>query len=61
MQTVVAAVASDPNVWNAVWENEALQDFLQSQNTCKCSLLSFNPRVPFFFDIPVIYLYLFYT
>ncbi|KAL3612568.1 hypothetical protein D5086_003588 [Populus alba] len=33
IQTVVAAVASDPNVWNAVWENEALQDFLQSQNT----------------------------
>lgn len=33
IQTVVAAVASDPNVWNAVWENEALQDFLRSQNT----------------------------
>uniref|UniRef100_A0A6N2ME77 Uncharacterized protein n=1 Tax=Salix viminalis TaxID=40686 RepID=A0A6N2ME77_SALVM len=35
IQTVVAALASDPNVWNAVWENEALQDLLQSQNTTK--------------------------
>ncbi|KAL3576331.1 hypothetical protein D5086_021614 [Populus alba] len=30
--TVVAALASDPNVWNAVWENKALQELLQSQN-----------------------------
>ncbi|KAJ6753647.1 hypothetical protein OIU79_026476 [Salix purpurea] len=35
IQTVVAALASDPNVWNAVWENEALQDLLQSQNSTK--------------------------
>ncbi|KAL9383204.1 hypothetical protein Peur_023527 [Populus x canadensis] len=35
IQTVVAALASDPNVWNAVWENEALQELLQSQNTSK--------------------------
>ncbi|KAG6752965.1 hypothetical protein POTOM_043007 [Populus tomentosa] len=41
--TVVAALASDPNVWNAVWENEALQELLQSQNARKCTLLSFNP------------------
>lgn len=32
---MVAALASDPNVWNAVWENEALQELLQSQNTNK--------------------------
>ncbi|XP_073268642.1 uncharacterized protein [Populus alba] len=32
IQTVVAALASDPNVWNAVWENKALQELLQSQN-----------------------------
>ncbi|KAL3576757.1 hypothetical protein D5086_022040 [Populus alba] len=35
IQTVVAALASDPNVWNAVWENEALQELLQSQNANK--------------------------
>ncbi|KAJ6893808.1 hypothetical protein NC652_027777 [Populus alba x Populus x berolinensis] len=34
-QTVVAALASDPNVWNAVWENKALQELLQSQNANK--------------------------
>ncbi|KAJ6893803.1 hypothetical protein NC652_027773 [Populus alba x Populus x berolinensis] len=33
--TVVAALASDPNVWNAVWENKALQELLQSQNANK--------------------------
>nr|TKS17463.1 hypothetical protein D5086_0000013200 [Populus alba] len=32
IQTMVAALASDPNVWNAVWENKALQELLQSQN-----------------------------
>ncbi|KAG6736744.1 hypothetical protein POTOM_060362 [Populus tomentosa] len=35
IQTVVAALASDPNVWNAVWENKALQELLQSQNANK--------------------------
>ncbi|KAJ6979395.1 hypothetical protein NC653_027523 [Populus alba x Populus x berolinensis] len=34
-QTMVAALASDPNVWNAVWENKALQELLQSQNANK--------------------------
>ncbi|XP_011030912.1 PREDICTED: uncharacterized protein LOC105130206 isoform X2 [Populus euphratica] len=38
IQTVVAALASDPNVWNAVWENEALQELLQSQNANKESV-----------------------
>ncbi|KDP39009.1 hypothetical protein JCGZ_00766 [Jatropha curcas] len=32
-QTVVASIASDPNVWDAVWKNVALQEFLQSQKT----------------------------
>lgn len=32
-QTVVASIASDPNVWDAVWKNEALQEFLQFQKT----------------------------
>nr|XP_034922488.1 pyruvate kinase-like isoform X5 [Populus alba] len=35
IQTMVAALASDPNVWNAVWENKALQELLQSQNANK--------------------------
>ncbi|CAI9754997.1 unnamed protein product [Fraxinus pennsylvanica] len=33
-QTVVASVACDPNVWNAVLQNQELQQFLQSQKTC---------------------------
>ncbi|WCJ31315.1 hypothetical protein M5689_012818 [Euphorbia peplus] len=32
-QTIVASIASDPNVWDAVFKNEALQQFLQSQKT----------------------------
>lgn len=32
-QTVVASIASDPNVWNAVLQNDALKEFLQSQRT----------------------------
>ncbi|KAJ9562628.1 hypothetical protein OSB04_007788 [Centaurea solstitialis] len=32
-QNVVASIASDPNVWNAVLKNEALMDFLQTHNT----------------------------
>ncbi|CAK7338315.1 unnamed protein product [Dovyalis caffra] len=38
VQNVVAALASDPNVWKAVLENEALQDLLQTQNTTKESV-----------------------
>ncbi|KAJ9671936.1 hypothetical protein PVL29_025539 [Vitis rotundifolia] len=33
-QNVVASIASDPNVWSAVMQNEALVDFLQAQKTC---------------------------
>ncbi|KAL3508589.1 hypothetical protein ACH5RR_027990 [Cinchona calisaya] len=33
VQTVVASIASDPNVWNAVLQNPSLQDYLQSQKT----------------------------
>uniref|UniRef100_A0A5B6YXP2 Uncharacterized protein n=1 Tax=Davidia involucrata TaxID=16924 RepID=A0A5B6YXP2_DAVIN len=32
-QTVVASIASDPNVWHAVLQNEALVEFLQSHKT----------------------------
>ncbi|XAR56623.1 hypothetical protein NMG60_11037176 [Bertholletia excelsa] len=32
-QSVVASIASDPNVWNAVMANEVLMDFLQSQKS----------------------------
>ncbi|XP_054815956.1 uncharacterized protein LOC129315862 [Prosopis cineraria] len=32
-QTIVASVASDPNVWNAIMKNPSLKDFLQSQQT----------------------------
>ncbi|KAM3744374.1 hypothetical protein ACB098_06G048900 [Castanea mollissima] len=30
-QTVVASIACDPNVWNAMMDNHVLKDFLQSQ------------------------------
>lgn len=33
-QTVVASVACDPNVWNAVMQNPALVEFLQSERKC---------------------------
>ncbi|KAK6132749.1 hypothetical protein DH2020_033554 [Rehmannia glutinosa] len=36
-QNVVASIASDPNVWNAVLQNTELQDFLQSQRACSFS------------------------
>ncbi|KAF3652049.1 putative beta-glucosidase 41-like [Capsicum annuum] len=32
-QSVVASIACDPNVWNAVMQNPALQEFLESQKT----------------------------
>ncbi|XP_015082238.1 uncharacterized protein LOC107025947 isoform X1 [Solanum pennellii] len=32
-QNVVASIACDPNVWNAVLQNPALQDFLESQRS----------------------------
>ncbi|KAM3204914.1 hypothetical protein P3L10_028324 [Capsicum annuum] len=32
-QSVVASIACDPNVWNAVMQNPALQEFLNSQKT----------------------------
>ncbi|KAI3457024.1 hypothetical protein Pfo_013687 [Paulownia fortunei] len=33
-QNVVASIACDPNVWNAVLHNQELQEFLQSERTC---------------------------
>lgn len=40
VQNVVASITCDQNVWNAVLENPALQDFLESQKTSeKCALL----------------------
>ncbi|KAF8026068.1 hypothetical protein BT93_F2781 [Corymbia citriodora subsp. variegata] len=41
-QTVVASIASDQNVWDAFMNNEALKDFLQSQN----SRIQFPTMVP---------------
>lgn len=32
-QTVVASIASDPNVWNAVIQNPAVQEFMKSNQT----------------------------
>ncbi|GAA0145899.1 hypothetical protein LIER_05977 [Lithospermum erythrorhizon] len=34
-QNVVASIASDPNVWNAVLQNPDLQEFLSSQKSSK--------------------------
>lgn len=33
-KNVVASIACDPNVWNAVLQNEELQQFMQSQTAC---------------------------
>ncbi|KAH6795653.1 hypothetical protein C2S51_036639 [Perilla frutescens var. frutescens] len=33
-KNVVASIACDPNVWNAVLQNDELQQFLQSQMAC---------------------------
>ncbi|KAJ6332855.1 hypothetical protein OIU77_008828 [Salix suchowensis] len=33
IQNTVASIASDPKVWNAVWENKDLLDLISSQNT----------------------------
>lgn len=35
MQSVVASIACDPQVWNAVLKNDALVEFIQSQKTSK--------------------------
>lgn len=41
-QSVVASIACDPNVWTAVLQNPALQEFLESQKTSeKCMSLIF--------------------
>ncbi|KAM3302407.1 hypothetical protein P3S67_016909 [Capsicum chacoense] len=37
-QSVVASIACDPNVWNAVMQNRTLQEFLESQKTSEKSL-----------------------
>ncbi|KAL0406875.1 UNVERIFIED_CONTAM: hypothetical protein Slati_4001400 [Sesamum latifolium] len=37
-QNVVASIACDPNVWNAVLQNQELQEFLQSQKTSSSSM-----------------------
>ncbi|KAK6134941.1 hypothetical protein DH2020_011379 [Rehmannia glutinosa] len=40
-QNIVASIACDPNVWNAVLHNQELQEFMQSQRTCfACSDLN---------------------
>lgn len=39
-QTVVASIACDPNVWNAVMQNPTLMEFLDSEKKCK------NPSRP---------------
>ncbi|KAL3636826.1 hypothetical protein CASFOL_019125 [Castilleja foliolosa] len=43
-QNVVASIASDPNVWNAVLQNQELQDFLQSQRACSFSDENLNMK-----------------
>lgn len=35
VQSVVASIACDPAVWNAVVKNDALVEFIQSQKTSK--------------------------
>ncbi|KAK4420710.1 hypothetical protein Salat_2021500 [Sesamum alatum] len=40
-QNVVASIACDPNVWNAVLQNQELQEYLQSQKT-SCSGMNLN-------------------
>lgn len=42
-QTIVASIASDQNVWEAVFKNEALQGYLQSQKTSKISIYDYSP------------------
>ncbi|KAM3324365.1 hypothetical protein P3S67_005516 [Capsicum chacoense] len=37
-QNVVASIACDPNVWNAVMQNPSLQEFLDSQKTIEKSM-----------------------
>ncbi|KAG4968907.1 hypothetical protein JHK87_034558 [Glycine soja] len=36
-QSVVASIACDPNIWNAIAQNPALQDFFQSHQTAICA------------------------
>ncbi|KAI8557673.1 hypothetical protein RHMOL_Rhmol04G0028100 [Rhododendron molle] len=43
-QNVVASIASDPNVWTAVLQNEALTEFLKSQRSTD-SFSNMNPPV----------------
>ncbi|KAI4333782.1 hypothetical protein L6164_018546 [Bauhinia variegata] len=38
VQTVVASIACDPNVWNAVMQNPELNDFMQSQKRTVANL-----------------------
>lgn len=44
-QSVVASIASDPNVWNAFMQNDALKDFLQSQNSTGIQFPYVEPKV----------------
>ncbi|KAF3651549.1 putative beta-glucosidase 41-like [Capsicum annuum] len=37
-QSIVASIACDPNVWNAVMQNPSLQEFLESQKTIEKSM-----------------------
>ncbi|KAL6538380.1 hypothetical protein OROGR_012368 [Orobanche gracilis] len=44
-QNVVASIASDPNVWNAVLQNNDLRDFLHSQGACSFSDENLNTKL----------------
>ncbi|XP_056167740.1 uncharacterized protein LOC115666662 isoform X2 [Syzygium oleosum] len=44
-QSVVASIASDPKVWDAFMQNEALKDFLQSQNSTVHQFPFMEPKV----------------
>ncbi|GER56554.1 hypothetical protein STAS_34284 [Striga asiatica] len=51
-QNVVASIACDSNVWNAVLQNNELQDFLQSQRGCSLSEGTLNVKLVDGSDFP---------
>lgn len=53
MQTVVASIASDPNVWDAVMQNKALVGLLQSEKASKIIILFPFYIVLFFLTIVI--------
>ncbi|KAK8469528.1 hypothetical protein PHAVU_005G089400 [Phaseolus vulgaris] len=42
-QSVVASIACDPNIWNAMVKNPKLQDFVDAQQTGKLVCFLFQP------------------